>query len=212
MNLKIVKPEDFNLVPFPHMIIDGALSKKEVQAINDEWPKGGWHDEMGSFQIKRSTTNLPPAAKKVMENFDVEFLEYVTGIPGLFMDPENFGGGLHSIPSGGFLNMHCDFQMHPHHDDWVRRVNVLIYLNETWEPEWGGQLVLGEYGEKQIEPIGGRAVIFETSDRTWHGHPIPTSSPPHIERRSMAIYFYTRNPSMTGARKTTYRKSEKRKK
>ncbi len=53
----------------------------------------------------------------------------------------------------------------------------------------GGALELGADRSKQIMPIAGRAVIFPTTKKTWHGHPEPHVAP--IQRRSMAAYYYT---------------------
>ena len=85
--------------------------------------------------------------------------------------------------------MHCDFNVHS--EGWLRRVNMLIYLNEGWEPEWMGQLCLGLPIAKRIDPIAGRAVIFETNEESWHGHPEPLKCPKDRERRSLAFYFYS---------------------
>ena len=63
-------------------------------------------------------------------------VEDAVGITGLFLDDERFGAGLHCIPRGGFLKMHVDFNKHP--KGWHRRANVLIYLNENWQEDWGG--------------------------------------------------------------------------
>ena len=42
-----------------------------------------------------------------------------------------FGGGLHELKDGGFLNIHCDFNKHPKMN-LDRRINALIYLNHNW--------------------------------------------------------------------------------
>ena len=52
------------------------------------------------------------------------------------------GGGLHQTLRGGHLNIHADFTTHHIHETWARRVNILLYLNEEWHDEWGGQLEL----------------------------------------------------------------------
>ena len=67
------------------------------------------------------------------------FLEQLTGIHGLLPDDSLMGGGLHQSGDGGFLNIHADFTGHPHQERWRRRINLLIYLNPTWQesmPDW----------------------------------------------------------------------------
>ena len=52
------------------------------------------------------------------------------------------GGGLHRSLPGGFLNVHTDFSAHHSKPGWRRRVNLLLYLNPEWQPDWGGELEL----------------------------------------------------------------------
>jgi hypothetical protein len=70
----------------------------------------------------------------------------------------------------------------------------LIYLNKSWEPEYGGQLELwdqqGTKCEKVIEPIFNRTVIFEVGDKNFHGVR-PVVGTHGIPRRSFAAYFHT---------------------
>ena len=56
--------------------------------------------------------------------------------------PHLDGGGLHRSLGGGYLNVHADFTAHHVHQHWRRRVNLLLYLNREWQPEWGGDLEL----------------------------------------------------------------------
>lgn len=191
--------------PFPHSVIDGYLTLEQVRSINAEWPDE-WLKEDGRFNKKWSTSSLPRLANRAAEQIDIGMIEAATGIKGLFPDPELFGAGLHCIPPGGFLKMHVDFNRHP--KGWHRRVNVLIYLNEVWRDEWGGHLQLGLGPEaKLIAPLGGRCVIFETNDRSWHGHPAPLTCPENVQRRSLALYYYTAKPPKAEAHSTIYRKS-----
>jgi Rps23 Pro-64 3,4-dihydroxylase Tpa1-like proline 4-hydroxylase len=191
--------------PFPHVVIDDFLSPEVVHAINVEWPRD-WHKEAGKFNHKWSQQRLPFTAAGIAQSFDIRIAEEATGISGLFSDPDLFGAGLHCIPSGGFLKMHVDFNQHP--KGWHRRVNVLIYLNEIWRDEWRGHLQLGVGADaKRIAPIGGRCVIFETNEQSWHGHPEPLACPEDVQRRSLALYFYTKEPPKDEAHTTIYRRA-----
>ncbi|MCB1836271.1 MAG: 2OG-Fe(II) oxygenase [Alcanivoracaceae bacterium] len=191
--------------PFPHSVIDGFIGDDVVAQINAEWP-GLWTREAGRNNCKWHTQTLPPAARQVAESVDIGALEESTGVRGLFADPGLFGAGLHCIPRGGFLNMHVDFNRHPR--GWRRRVNLLIYLNQVWQEDWGGHLVLGENQQERIAPLGGRAVIFETTEASWHGHPEPLSCPQDVQRRSLALYFYTEEPPPGEAHTTIYRRGK----
>lgn len=191
--------------PFPHTVIDNFLTKADVNRLNNEWPTEDWLKESGKAQSKWSTTRLPPFAKALADNFPTDVVEQFSGIRGLFQDRKLFGAGLHCIPRGGFLKMHVDFNKHPR--GWHRRVNVLIYLNQKWRDDWGGHLELGLENRVKIAPLAGRCVIFETNDQTWHGHPNELMCPDHIQRRSLALYFYTRQPPSEPAHTTIYRKA-----
>jgi hypothetical protein len=100
--------------------------------------------------------------------------------------PDVYGGGLHLSGPGARLDTHVDFNRHPHMG-WRRKANVLLYLNEDWQPEWGGCLEL-DRGAATIPPTMGTLVVFETSDRSWHGHPEPITD--GHWRKSLAVYFY----------------------
>lgn len=191
--------------PFPHTVIDNYLDAETVAQINREWPLRSWVIENSKGSKKWSKCRLPPTAKQVAKSVDVGMVEAATGIRGLFPDPKLFGGGLHCIPSGGYLKMHVDFNYHP--KGWKRRVNVLIYLNEEWKEEWGGHLQLGLENPKRIAPLGGRCVIFETNDQSWHGHPEPLACPIGTQRRSLALYFYTKEEQAEPIHTTIYLKA-----
>lgn len=191
--------------PFPHVVLDHFVPPDLIYLVNATWPDD-WNKEDGRFNKKWSRPRLTEAAEMIASRVDVRMVSAVTDIRGLFADPDLFGAGLHCIPAGGFLKMHTDFGRHP--NGWHRRVNVLIYLNQEWRDEWNGHLQLGLGSDaKRIAPIAGRCVIFETTDTSWHGHPEPLTCPENIQRRSLALYYYTDKAPYNAAGKTTYRKA-----
>ena len=140
----------------------------------------------------------------------IKYLEEVTGISPIYADPGLEGGGLHQIYPGGFLNAHTDANVHPKNEKWQVKLNLLLYLNEGWKPEWKGNLQL--YNEdastvlEEVEPIDNRMVLFETSETSFHGHPEPLSCPEGVTRKSLAVYYYTDRPAALEPRsKTNYR-------
>src|SRR5439155_21312235 len=130
-----------------------------------------------------------------------EWVSEVTGIPGVLYDPEYVGGGTHENRAGQDLDPHVDFNFHPRRG-WHRRLNLIVYLNHEWHEAWGGTLELHsdpwlppeENRVKRILPLANRAVLFETSERSWHGFERLTAPPGRAElsRKSLAIYLYTR--------------------
>jgi hypothetical protein len=56
---------------------------------------------------------------------------------------------------------------------------MIVYLNEDWTEADGGALELWDDGGKAAEilPTFNRTLVFETSDRSFHGHPTPLPGP-----------------------------------
>ena len=124
----------------------------------------------------------------------------ISGIPDLLYDPAYIGGGTHENRPGQDLDAHVDFNYHPTRG-WHRRLNLIVYLNPEWEEAWGGSIEFHlnpwlppeRNRIEQVLPLANRAVLFETSERSWHGFE-PVSPPPgreDLSRRSFAIYLYT---------------------
>jgi Rps23 Pro-64 3,4-dihydroxylase Tpa1-like proline 4-hydroxylase len=124
----------------------------------------------------------------------INFLEELTGIDGIIPDPHFVGGGLHQIERGGYLKIHADFNRHKKLS-LDRRLNLLIYLNQDWQEEYGGHFEMWDRDmtrcEKKILPLFNRCVIFNTTDFSYHGHPEPLTCPPDRTRRSLALYYYS---------------------
>ena len=83
-------------------------------------------------------------------------------------------------------------------------------MNPNWESEWNGQLELWDTECKNcitsVEPIFNRAVIFDTQPKDgilpWHGHPTPLNCPQDVYRKSLALYYYSKEkPSTVMAKK-----------
>ena len=124
------------------------------------------------------------------------FLEALTGIGPLIVDPTLFGAGLHQILRNGSLQIHADFNSH-RQLRLERRVNVFLFLNHDWDDAWGGELELWNRPmtqcEARIAPVRNRLVVFSSTDYSYHGHADPLACPPHRSRRSIAMYYYTRD-------------------
>ncbi|GAC1501471.1 MAG: hypothetical protein NVS1B14_05890 [Vulcanimicrobiaceae bacterium] len=77
-------------------------------------------------------------------------------------------------------------------------MNVLIYLNERWDPAWQGYLELWSADMQEcrqsIEPRFNRCVIMETHDHAYHGYK-ELRLPPGVTRRSLASYYYSAHRS-----------------
>ena len=192
--------------PYPHIVLEnfldpGTLNQciKEFNHLNES---DGWINYKHYNEDKRGLNKidlLPETIKGTINELNSpEFLQWlsaITGIKNLQKDDGLEGGGIHQSTRGGYLNIHADFTVHPHHRNWQRRVNVLVYLNPEWKEEWGGKLELWDTQMKACEakilPIFNRCVIFNTDADSYHGHPEPMTCPDGVYRRSIALYYYT---------------------
>lgn len=184
------------------VIIDGFVDDASADALIGEFPP---IDSMpqsrdyvfGNKHELSSVEEAGPACAALYGELTgptfADFLRELTGWE-LFVDPRFHGGGFHQGGDGSYLDMHADFNVHPLHDDWLRRLNILLYLNHDWQDEWGGSLLVKARPEDEpraIAPLFNRAVIMETNDHTYHGYPKMTL-PPGVTRRSIAAYAYER--------------------
>ena len=127
----------------------------------------------------------------------VTWLREMTGIADLEMDRELVGGGLHQGARGSRLHVHADHNTHPKDPTRYRRVNVLVYVNREWSPDWGGDLDLydrtGKTAVARIAPAFNRACIMEVHDEAYHGYGA-LRVPEGETRKLLAAYYYSRTP------------------
>lgn len=204
--------------PFPHIVLDGVLREEVFAAAAAEFPgmrdpfwKGYLHVNETKYANTQPDTwgpTLTAVARELVSPDFVAFLARLTGITGLIPDWTMDGGGLHQTLRGGHLNIHADFSTHHTHENWARRINILLYLNEEWRDEWGGCLELWDRDMTEVRggvtPKGNRMLVFTTSHDSFHGHPDPLTCPDDVARRSMALYYFTEEAGAV-RRSTDYR-------
>jgi len=192
-------------VPFPHIVMDEFLEPWAAKAAMEEFPPldpDQWNNYLHTNERKFSNTDPEtwgPALRAILNELNsprfVKFVGDLIGVPGLMADPSLEGGGLHQSTRGGFLNVHSDFTVHPHHRKWERRANLLLYLNDEWKPEYGGDLELWSADMKRcvntVSPVANRVLIFTTGVDSFHGHPEPMRCPEGTARRSLALYYFS---------------------
>lgn len=201
-----------NAAPFPHIAIDNFLDAQTLARAMAEFPApeqvSDWRradatdaDGRVAQVHKLGYSNelaFGPTLRGLVHAFNsgpfLRYLERLTGIAGLLPDPHLTGGGLHQYLPGAELRVHADFNKLPGYG-LDRRLNLLLYLNPTWDPAWGGDLEL--WGRdmracvQRIAPIANRCVVFSTTRDSYHGMPDPLRCPEGITRRSLALYYYS---------------------
>ena len=197
--------------PFRHVVIEEFFENGFAERLLDEFPSFDPRlatSEFGSVGGKAANpriASISPAYQDlygfVLSEPFLEFVSRLSGVPDLIMDPAMFGGGTHENLHGQDLAPHVDFNFDPT-ANLHRRLNLIVYLNKDWHPEWGGGLEIHSnprrHWENQIrtiDPNFNRAVLFETNERSWHGFPkidLPEDKR-HLSRKSISIYLYTKD-------------------
>lgn len=205
-----VENADFFEFPYKHLVLDNFFSNRLAQRCLDHFPgmnESSWefaNDKdieikyrslwQSEFDIPEGIVdavrvlNSAPILRAMSDRFKIQKI-----IP----DPYFTGGGLNVTKSGGLLDVHVDGNYHDA-TGLNRRLNALVYLNPNWQSGWGGEFgVYDEKGEvclKEIAPLFNRLIIFDTHDKSFHGLPSPLNFPPDELRRSILLYYYTKEP------------------
>jgi len=196
-----------NAEPFPHIHFDNFLSNDLALELSEGFPD--YNDQIS--WVIRDTENikkryqqddkkLPKILRLMLREFNSKefllFLEALTGIESLIPDPYFINGGVHMSKKGDYLGVHVDFNWN-HMIQANRRVNVLIYLTKSWQKDWNGALELFEENAKSptqtIYPEFNRLIVFQTSGKSFHGHPIPLNTPDGEYRRVLNLYYYSKH-------------------
>jgi hypothetical protein len=197
-------------LPFPHFVEYNLWDNDFLKKIENEFSNftnwdgqknfvnAKWKNFCGSYDKFPENTKI--LIDFAMSNDFIKFLERVTGIESLLPDNTFMGGGMHNTSNGGFLEMHADFNFNENLGLY-RRLNLLIYLNSNWEDKYGGFLEIQDANKechKFIKPKLNTTVLFVTDDDSIHGHPIPMNLPNNITRKSIALYYYTKEKPQKG--------------
>ena len=208
LNLIKEKAEGFAVAkPFSHCVIDEIFDAKTALRLADEFPDFGdkfWHGYSNALEEKKTCNNW-----NVFSPIYYDLFTYLTsqsftdslsvalfGDQRLYPDAGLNGGGFHIHARGGKLNTHLDYSMHPKLN-LQRKLNLIIYLTPNWQEDWGGNLGFWDSQSaerpgklvKEISPKFNRAVIFDTSQNSWHGLPDEIQCPDDQFRKSIATYY-----------------------
>lgn len=219
LDTHITKMDNFwNESPFPHAYIKDFWDTDVAENLHNELPlpdSDKWNGYYNNQIEYKKTLNI-------WDNFDTkiyqaftylcsqkftDWLSNILDIPNLIPDVGLHGGGLHYYPRGGKLNPHIDYAHHPKLS-LRRKINLLVYLNKDWKKSHGGQLGLWSEDqvkqfnppEKLIDPEFNNCIIFENTDKSYHG--LVTSAA--AGRYSMAMYYLIDDCSETEHKKARF--------
>ncbi len=202
----VAKIRDFkDNKPFSHTIVDNFFKEETAIAASNSFPaydSEKWHVYKNAIEHKKTMNNwneFNALQYKIFLELNspqfVAILEELTNNK-LFTDSGLHGGGLHIHSDGGNLNPHLDYSIHPK-VGLQRKLNIIIYLEQGFKESYGGSLGLWgnesnkEPGKlmKEVFPKFNRAVIFDTTQNSWHGMSTKLTLPKGKYRKSFAIYY-----------------------
>ena len=205
--VKISKGKYQNSKPYPHIIIKNFFDKDFLNLVLEEFPDLSKKQSSINYENKNEIKfanndrkHFKKSTKKLFEYLNstqfLNFLQKISSIKERILPDRSLsGGGLHEIKRGGVLKIHTDFNKHPS-KNLDRRINVLIYLNKSWNKKYGGELELWNKKMnkcvKKILPSFNTMVIFSTNDFTNHGHPNQLKCPKLYSRKSIATYYFSK--------------------
>lgn len=200
---------EFNTAfPFRHAVIDDFFTEDVANQLANDFANYETDTYNGKYlndiEIKKTCNvwdRFPETTYRAFQYLNSPdftlLISTLTGAGVLHSDSGLHGGGWHIHPSGGKLNVHLDYSIHPKMK-LQRKFNLIVYLNKNYQSGWGGELGLWTNNPetdkpldcvKTVEPMFNRAVLFDTTGWSWHGLEVPNSFPENECRKSMALYY-----------------------
>jgi hypothetical protein len=192
--------------PFDFCTVDGFFDTDVALKLSSEFPhynSDDWFVYNNAIEHKKSCNNwnlFPETTYSVlaylMSPKFVDMLRAALDLE-LVADIGLHGGGWHIHENGGNLNPHLDYSIHPKLN-LERKLNLIIYLTPDFNASMGGELGLWEHNEiddspgkliDTVTPLFNHAVLFDTTQNSWHGMVTPVSAPSSIYRQSLAVYY-----------------------
>mgnify|MGYP003334123653 FL=1 len=210
-----VKQQYQNSAPFNHVIIDDFFLPKVAEQLATEFPSynnpglGFYNNAIENKKVLNKWDKFPKLTYQVFTYLSrIEFVSNMRDLIGessLWMDVGLNGGGWHMHGRGGKNNVHLDYNIHPKLGE-QRKLNIIVYMTPNWQPEWEGGLEIWTHDPinyapkdlvKTVENKFNRAVIFDTTQNSWHGLPKELKCPEGVVRQSLAAYYV--RPAPAGA-------------
>lgn len=195
-------------IPFDHCVIDDFFHPEIAKKLEDDfisYDDTRWFYYKNCLEDKKALNDwnaFPALTYRVFsELVSHEFISLLSTKLGSRYLPDVglHGGGWHIHDTGGNLNPHLDYSIHPKLG-LERKLNIIIYLSSMLENEHGGHLGLWSHDEhtrqpgelkKVVAPKFNRAVLFDTTQNSWHGMCHALTQPKGIYRKSLAVYYLT---------------------
>jgi hypothetical protein len=189
-------------VPVPHVYLNDFLPDmiaRKMFAEARNTPEHLWttFDRKGShMQECNKLEHLPVATEFVNamhSSLGIDWLNRITGTEGSIGDPFIVGGGYSKSWTNDSLQIHSDFNWN---DQFKlhRAQSLIVYLTPDWDPEWGGALEFWDNQKenkvKEFPCLFNSAVIWNYSNRGFHGYPEPLKCPAGVHRTTFRLFYY----------------------
>jgi Rps23 Pro-64 3,4-dihydroxylase Tpa1-like proline 4-hydroxylase len=191
-----------NANPFPHVYIDDFLETGLANSLSENFPPlsemdilyHGLNENKGEHS---NFQNLHEDFRRLQHLLSSETfigeVESISGISDFSVINDRYGCGLHQGGNGSFLDIHIDYNLHPF-EKKQRRLNLIIFLNENWQKDWGGYLEFWNAASTEcvtsIEPKFNRCVLFICNNISYHGYN-RIKCPASVTRKSFYLYFFS---------------------
>jgi hypothetical protein len=189
--------------PFPHLTIDNLFNSEHLTSVLQEMSntkRSDWvhHNTHNIEKLgQKSAAGLGEAGFQLVALLHsapfLYLLSEITGIWNLLPDPYMHGAGYSIIPPKGKFDVHIDSNADLT-NGLIRRLALIIYLNQDWSPEYGGQLELWNEDASrkvaEIEPAFNTTMLMEISETSYHGIK-PVVEPSGRSRYSFMAYYNT---------------------
>lgn len=203
--------------PFNHVVIDNFLLPEVADQLSEEFPDyndpilGSYDNVLENKKVCNRWDKFPRLTYQFFTMLGREqfqgLMRFLVNDRDLYLDTGLNGGGWHMHGRGGNNNVHLDYNIHPKLGE-QRKLNIIVYLTKDWQPEWNGGLEVWSADEngrpkaldKVIENVYNRAVIFDTTQNSWHGLPNKLTCPEGVVRKSLAAYYVRPAPIGTDPR------------
>lgn len=208
-NWRALQSEFLSNKPFNHIVIDDFFLPEVVEQLVKEFPSYDstvWNAHYNNaIENKKACNHWDKFPRTTYAAFHYlcgagfeNIVSEITGYPGVQADVGLHGGGWHAHATSGKLNVHLDYSIHPKLQ-LERHYNLIVYITPDWNPAWGGGLELWDHNEDgtpselitTVENRFNRAVLFDTTQYSWHGLPRDLKCPEGVMRQSMAVYYVT---------------------
>jgi len=204
--------------PFDHWVFEDFFKPEIAEALAEEFlsfedPR--WHTYENSIEDKKTNMNWGDFPELTYKVFSSLISEGFTDLLSQRLNTKYYpdaglhGGGWHLHGDGGNLNPHLDYDIHPKLG-LQRALNLIVYISPELREEHGGHL--GLYGNetdkrpgklvKEVSPVFNRAVLFDTTQNSWHGMSRKVNTHgEQIFRKSLAVYYLRLPNNSPGLRK-----------